>query len=106
MAPITGPRKRPSAATGSFAATPRSPSPSRAVPAPSSFRSSPAQKARPAPVRISTRTAGFASSASTVSASSAISARDSAFIACGRFSVTTAKPAGSVSVISSGPSTA
>ena len=89
-APITGPLKRPSAATGSRSATPLSPLPNEPVPDPSSFKSSPAQKARPAPVRMSTRTAGSASSASMASASAAIRPRESAFIACGRFIVSTA----------------
>ena len=90
MAPITGPLKRASAATGSRVVTPFSPPPKAAWPLPSSFRSSPAQKALPAPVRMSTRTAGSACSASMASLSCAISARDSAFSAAGRLSVSTA----------------
>jgi hypothetical protein len=90
MAPITGPEKRASAATGSRAVTPFSPPPSAVSPLPSSFRSSPAQKALPAPVRISTRTAGSASSALMASLSWTISERDSAFNAVGRLRVITA----------------
>jgi hypothetical protein len=92
IAPITGPEKRSRAATGSRAATPLSPSPRDPRPEPSSFRSRPAQKARPAPVRTSTLTAGSSSSWSMTAASCAIRSRDRAFKACGRFSVTTAHP--------------
>ena len=97
MAPITGLAQRAMAATGSTMGWPvavcaglASVPPRLPWPEPISFRSSPAVKARPAPVRISTRTAGLAAAASTASAMAVISALLSAFIACGRFSVSTA----------------
>ncbi len=60
---------------------------------PSSFRSSPAVKARsPAPVRMATRTSGSASRATKASARAARRALDMAFIASGRLRVTVATP--------------
>jgi hypothetical protein len=101
MAPITGFFRCSITPTGS----PRELTvvlPMSVPPAPSSFRSRPAQNARPAPVRMITRTAGSSPHRCKVLASVSSSSRDSAFIACGRFNVTTATPSPDTSCSTTG----
>ena len=100
MAPMMGP-------VNAFIAPSTSTSPVSPIVAgwaPSSFRSSPAQKARPAPVRTTTRALGSCASARNADVRCTRSARDSAFIACGRFRVRTTVPSKGRSISSSADS--
>ena len=89
-APITGPGKPRIAPIMSSSV--KAPS-GCALRLPSSLRSRPAQKARPAPVRITTRTSASCASSRKPRVRAWRSSCESAFIASGRFSVTRATPA-------------
>ncbi len=93
MAPMIGLEQARTARAGFWAGSVALAAPMPSGSLDSSFRSRPAVNARsPAPVRTITRTSGSASSSTMAVCSAARSALDSAFIASGRFRVTTATP--------------
>ena len=89
IAPMIGPSKSRIASSIEVSAAPLR---SSAAAEPSSFRSTPALKARPAPVRITTRVSPSFWSARKLCSSACRSSTFSAFSASGRFSVRVATP--------------